>query len=235
MLDEIPSNDIPWSEKKNAAVFRGALTGMKRSGFRVVQAALKNKSKLSMCMFMQRCRLVYNSANSTLVDASLTGTLMYHSHNMIDGPVVPAKLNGVPLYGSRMNYAELLQYKALIMLEGNDISSGFKWALYSNSVVLAQTSLYTSWAMEELLEEWVHYIPLADDLSDVEEKMQWVLDHDEEAQKIAHAGTLWISDLIYHPDAGPDEEAIFDNILRRYKQHFVYNPALSGERLLQID
>ena len=26
MLDEIPANDIPWSEKKNAAVFRGALT-----------------------------------------------------------------------------------------------------------------------------------------------------------------------------------------------------------------
>ena len=234
MLDEIPANDIPWSEKKDTGVFRGALTGMKRSGFRVVQESLKGKSKLSLCMFMQRCRLVYRSHNSTLVDASLTGTLTYHSHNMIDGPVVPAVLNGVTLYGSRMDYAELLQYKALIMLEGNDISSGFKWALYSNSVVLAQRSLYTSWAMEEQLQPWVHFVPIDDDLSDVEEKMQWVLDNDKEAQKIAHAGKMWISDLIYHPDAQSDEESIFDNILRLYKQHFVYKSDLSGNNVVQV-
>lgn len=117
MLDDIPASDIPWSEKKDAAVFRGALTGMKRSGgVRAFRAELKKKNNLSLCMFMQRCRLVYNSANSTLVDASLIGTKMYHSRGMVDGSVVPAKLNGVQLYGSRMNYAELLQYKALIML-----------------------------------------------------------------------------------------------------------------------
>lgn len=234
MLDEIPANDIPWSEKKDAAIFRGALTGMKRGGFRVIQESLKGVDKLSLCLSMQRCRMVYNSHNSTLVNASLTGTLMEHSHNLIDGPVVPAVLNGVPLYGTRMSYSELLQYKALIMLEGNDISSGFKWALYSNSVVMAQRSLYTSWAMEELLEPWVHFVPLQDDLSDVEEKMQWVLDHDEEAQKIAHAGKMWISDLIYHPDAVSDEAAIFDNILHRYKQHFLHNPDLSKEHLVQV-
>ena len=205
---------------------------MKRGGFRVVQEALKGADKLSMCMFMQRCRLVYQSHNSTLVNASLTGTLSHYS--MIDGPVVPTVLNGVPLYGDRMGFSELLQYKAMIMLEGNDISSGFKWALYSNSVVMAQQSLYTSWAMEELLQPWVHFVPLDDDLSDVEEKMQWILDHDEEAQKIAHAGKMWISDLIYHPDAATDDAAIFDNILRRYKQHFVHNPDLSGERLVQV-
>ena len=205
---------------------------MKRGGFRVVQEALKGADKLSMCMFMQRCRLVYQSHNSTLVNASLTGTLSHYS--MIDGPVVPTVLNGVPLYGDRMGFSELLQYKAMIMLEGNDISSGFKWALYSNSVVMAQQSLYTSWAMEELLQPWVHFVPLDDDLSDVEEKMQWILDNDEEAQRIAHAGKMWISDLIYHPDAATDDAAIFDNILRRYKQHFVHNPDLSGERLVQV-
>jgi len=233
MLDEIPLNDIPWSEKKNAAIWRGALTGMKRAGFRVFQESLKDQSKYSMCQNLQRCRLVYNYANSSLVNASITGVLMYHPHNMIEGPVIPEVLNGVRLYGSRLSYDVLLQYKALIMLEGNDISSGLKWALYSNSVVLAQVSLYTSWAMEELLEPWVHFVPLADDLSDVHEKMQWVLDHDEEAQKIAHAGTLWISDLIFHPDAASDEEAVFDETFIRYKQHFVHSPDLTGERLIQ--
>ena len=123
-------------------------------------------------------------------------------------------------------------YKAIIMLEGNDISSGLKWALYSNSVVLAQVPTFTSWAMEELLEPWVQFIPLADDLSDVEEKARWVLDHDDQAQQIAHAGSLWISDLIYHPDVAAEEAGIFDETFRRYKQHFVHNPSLSLERNL---
>jgi hypothetical protein len=63
---------------------------------------------------------------------------------------------------------------------------------------------------EEILEPWVHYRPLADYLSDVEEKMQWVIDNDEEAREIAHRGKLWISDLVFHPDADNDEELIFD-------------------------
>jgi Glycosyl transferase family 90 len=106
------------------------------------------------------------------------------------------------------------------------VSSGLKWALYSNSVVMTQPSTYTSWAMEELLDPWVHYIPLNDDLSDVEEKMQWVIDNDEEASKIAHRGKLWISDLIYHPDAQADDESIIDQTFKRYEAHFVSNNKL---------
>lgn len=223
----IPQYDIPWENKTNMAIWRGALTGMKRGGFRVVQHS-QNSSKVELCHHIQRCRLVYNSANSLLINASLTGVVASHSHNYFQDPVFPEVLNGVHLYGSKLSYAELLKYKAIIMLEGNDISSGLKWALYSQSVVLAQTSLYTSWAMEELLEPWHHYIPLQEDLSDLEEKMQWVLDHDIEAEQIAHAGTLWISDLIYHPDAPMEETAIMDEILRRYQRHFVHNPSLDG-------
>jgi Glycosyl transferase family 90 len=88
---------------------------------------------------------------------------------------------------------------------------------------MAQPSTYTSWAMEELLEPWVHYIPLNDDLSDVEEKMQWVLDNDEAAKQIAHSGTLWISDMIFHPDAQHDDELIFDGTFSRYRTHFSLN------------
>jgi hypothetical protein len=113
-----------------------------------------------------------------------------------------------------------LQYKALIMVEGNDVATGLKWALLSNSVVMMQPPSHTSWAMEELLEPWVHFIPLNEELSDVEEKMQWVLDNDEQAQQIAERGTLWIHDLVLHPDAASDEKLIQEEIIRRYRAHF---------------
>jgi len=96
-----------------------------------------------------------------------------------------------------------------------------------------QAPTKTSWAMEELLEPWVHYIPLSADLSDVEEKMQWVIDNDAEARRIAHRGKLWISDLVFHPDAERDERLVYDEILRRYSTHFVKDEKLLLEQ--QID
>jgi hypothetical protein len=108
-----------------------------------------------------------------------------------------------------------------------DVSSGLKWALYSNSVVLMPRPTFTSWAMEERLEPWVHYVPLRDDLSDVEDRVRWVIDHPDQARAIAHAGTLWISDLVYHPHADDDDEAIVREMFLRYKRHFQHEPDLA--------
>jgi hypothetical protein len=88
--------------------------------------------------------------------------------------------------------------------------------------------IFTSWAMEELLEPWVH-VPInvhdsntgAGTAIYVEEKMHRVIDNDDKARHISRAGKLWISDLVLHPDAKSDEGAIFDDILRRYGAHFV--------------
>lgn len=85
--------------------------------------------------------------------------------------------------------------------------------------------------MEELLVPWVHYVPLNEDLSDVEEKCRWVLDNQEKAQEIAHAGKLWISDLVFHPESHTDENMILDQMLYRYKQHFSHTDHLSLDRL----
>lgn len=87
--------------------------------------------------------------------------------------------------------------------------------------------------MEELLVPWVHYVPLNENLSDVEEKVKWVLKNQDRAQAIARAGTLWISDLVFHPDAHTDENAILDEMLLRYKQHFLHADDLSIEALLE--
>jgi hypothetical protein len=122
-----------------------------------------------------------------------------------------------------MHVDEMLQYKGLLILEGNDVSSALKWAMYSQSVVLMPRPTQTSWAMEELLEPWVHYIPLEDDLTDMEEKVQWLIDNDEKAKQISERATLWIKDLVLSPVAKEDEKQIQKEILRRYRAHFINN------------
>jgi hypothetical protein len=131
-------------------------------------------------------------------------------------------IRGVTVYTNhdRLSLAQMLKFKGIVILEGNDVSSGLKWALASRSVVLMPRPTYTSWAMEELLEPWVHYIPLAEDLVDVEEKIQWMVDNDLAARQIANRGALWMVDLVDHPDAAREELVIEQDILRRYGAHF---------------
>jgi len=201
--------DVPWAAKRPVALFRGTLTGWyDHNGYEEDDTDYVN------CMRLPRCRLVFYYGNSSLVDAKLTMVQDYW--DFYDTGV----LDGVKLLGSYLAVQDQLQAKALIMLEGNDVSSGLKWALYSNSVVMMPRPHFTSWAMEELLEPWVHYIPLDENLLDVEEKVEWMIENDAEAQEIAQRGRLWIEDLLFHPDSENDEKVIVDEILRRYKAHF---------------
>lgn len=48
----------------------------------------------------------------------------------------------------KINRNELLKYKYLLSIEGNDIASGLKWMLLSNSVVFMARPEHESWAME---------------------------------------------------------------------------------------
>jgi hypothetical protein len=85
-------------------------------------------------------------------------------------------LNGVKLVGDSKSRESLLEFKGIIMVEGNDVASGLNSALLSQSVVLMPPPGHTSWLMEELLEPWIHYIPLEEDFPDLESKMQslWI-------------------------------------------------------------
>jgi hypothetical protein len=56
--------------------------------------------------------------------------------------------------------------------------------------------------------------------TDVQEMMQWIIDNDAEAQRIAERATLWMEDLVFHPDAIEDDRLIQEEILRRYRAHF---------------
>ena len=197
----VPCNDRPWHEKTNKAVFRGKLTGN-------VKAVHENT--VTKCRSIPRCRLILEHKASKFVDARLTST----------SNVLPEVIEGFNLTSPVLSMKDILSYKGIIVLEGNDVSSGLKWALLSSSVVLMPDPLFTSWAMEELLEPWIHYIPIQRDFSDLDEKIAWMIRHDAEARRISYRATLWMKDLVYHPRANEDEALIFRGILDRYSRHF---------------
>lgn len=196
--------DIPWNEKKNGTLWRGGMTGFLEMR--------QDASDLEQCLSNTRCRFVYESRlrKSPLIDAGLSWIVPHYKGGTF--------CNGIELNSTFTQIQDFLQYKVIISLEGNDISSGLKWNLLSNSVVLMPTPTKTSWAMEELLEPWVHYVPIFINLSNVEERIRWVLDNDYFAQQIARRSTMFMEDLWFSDCAKRDNKAVKYGILKRYQQ-----------------
>lgn len=95
--------------------------------------------------------------------------------------------------------ADAFKHKCVMLLPGNDIASGISWYFSGNSVVLMSEPHIEHIHLFEI-EPWVHYVPLESDPGDVIVKLNWVLNHQDEAQQIvrnAHARLEWLSGLEY--------------------------------------
>ncbi len=95
---------------------------------------------------------------------------------------------------------EQLRHKYLLDVDGEvNAWSGLFWKLYSNSVVFKVDSHYEQWYYRRL-EPWVHYIPVAGDLSDLEEKFDWAVTHDDICSQIAQSGRVLASSLSFYDE-----------------------------------
>lgn len=106
------------------------------------------------------------------------------SHPRMDIGQSHAKRRHQADYRPFLSIAQQLEYKFVLSLEGKDVATNLKWILSSNSLCLMPPPRYETWFMEGTLEPYVHYVPLADDCSDLEAKMDYYLAHPDEAERI---------------------------------------------------
>ena len=57
------------------------------------------------------------------------------------------------------------------------------WKLYSGSVLLKTKSKWKQWYYDEL-KEWEHYVPIENDFSDLNDKIEWCIHNEEKCIKI---------------------------------------------------
>ena len=115
-----------------------------------------------------------------------------------------------------MSNHEMLNYKYIISIPGNDKDSGLNWKLASSSVVLMAPPKIESWLMEGLLEPWVHYVPLADDYSDLDKIVEWCKNNDEKCQEIVKNANNFMKQF----ENIETEIEIFNMIKEHYKNTF---------------
>ncbi|KAL9186503.1 hypothetical protein ACHAXT_005741 [Thalassiosira profunda] len=120
----------------------------------------------------------------------------------------------------KMDLGEMSRYKYLLSVEGNDVATGLKWMLYSNSVVMMPNPTKATWAMEDLLQPWVHYIPLADNFSNLLEMVAWAEGNQEECQQIAARATDFMVNLCLTEQAHKDHEQLKKMLATAYVNQF---------------
>ena len=164
-VNKVRNYDIPYNQKKDMIVWRGATTGNKK-----------------------RTATRYDFVSKYFDDNQIM--------NVGFSLIVQNMESYSDLLKDRMTLEEQLQYKFLVSLEGNDVASGLKWMLYSNSVVMMAKPTICSWAMEDWLEPFVHYLPLKDDFSNLEEIYQWAISNGDACFAIANNATKFIEKFL---------------------------------------
>jgi len=93
----------------------------------------------------------------------------------------------------KASIAQHLECKYLLSLEGNDVASGLKWMLASNSIVIMPKPEVETWACESYLKPYIHYVPISADLHDLQHQLDWCESNKNECIKIAQNGKSFIA------------------------------------------
>lgn len=169
------SKQIPWENKKSCVIWRGGPSG---TGFR--NKYEKHLQKPSRETLLQKW-----ANRKDILDE-------------IDVGLIPKwNYEGFSQYiKNKLTLRELLQYKYILSVEGNDVATNLKWAMSSNSLVLMPRPKVESWFTESLLEPWVHYVPIKDDFSDLLEQKRWCDQHPKECQEMIDQANIFVKPFL---------------------------------------
>lgn len=100
-------------------------------------------------------------------------------------------LHAVGPLKKQLHMRDYFQFKYLFSIEGPSLD----WVntftlLLSNSLLIKQENAFVQW-YSGALKPWVHYVPVREDLSDLEQQVVWARGNDAQARQIAEAGSAF--------------------------------------------
>ena len=98
----------------------------------------------------------------------------------------------------RSNLEDHLKFKYILIIDENYIASNHQWVFGSGSVPLMITSPENNWWFKNDLQPMVNYVPINYDLSDLNEKIDWLIANDKEAFRIMENALKLAQDKFSH-------------------------------------
>lgn len=137
---------------------------------------------------------------------------MYFNNSLCDLGQVNTNSGNLEWLKPRISIAAHLDYKFILSLEGNDVATNLKWIMSSNSIAVMPKPKYETWYMEGTLKPDFHYIQIKDDYSDLQERLQYYIDHQTEAEAIVENAQKYIKQF----QNSEQEELISLLVLQKY-------------------
>lgn len=163
---ELALINIPWYQRKQILFWRGA------------DSSPKTNDSLNICERTTLCKRTKDSKNPELFDCLLSSI---SQSDQLDFVIKEGLLADEPV-----PFKEFLNYRYLLDIDGwSNSSSGCFRKLLSGNLVFKVESNWEQWYYDQI-KPWEHYIPIKKKLSDLEEKVIWAIEHDSQAQQIAH-------------------------------------------------
>ena len=100
---------------------------------------------------------------------------------------------------SFLTISQQLDYKFILSIEGNDVATNLKWIMASKSLCFMTKPKFETWFMEGALRPGFHYVQLADDYSDLGNKVQYYIDHPEQAKAIVRNANNYVKPFLDEP------------------------------------
>jgi hypothetical protein len=160
----------------------------------------------------------------------------YKSHKDFDVGFTEKRWVGVAskdLIKPAMSIDEMLTYKYIISIEGDDIATNLQWAMCSNSLTIMPVPTREGWFLESCLVPWVHFVPINETMDDLEEKLEWCRNNDEQCQEIVKAANEYVSSFLNFEEERELASLVIKNYFDRLT--FVCNESLRKQypRLVQ--
>lgn len=217
--------DVPWDKRKNTAIFRGTNTGCGTT------------SEFGAC-FNQRLLVAKISSSipvdrdgEPLLDAGIT------KWNLRPRKILNEKYLSVvdpskeaPLV-KPLTPAEQCKFKYVIHIDGHVSAFRLSLEMDMGCCILKVESLH-GWKLwySHLLKEYVHYIPIKSDLSDLIEKIKWCKANDKKCQEIAHNCKVFSKTYLTKDAILNYLETTINNLHKKYGLVYYYEDPFKVQR-----
>jgi hypothetical protein len=172
---------VDWNDKKPIAYWRGGT-----SGYDDVTPRMRVVNKL---FEHPNCDVRFTRGASEVTDSRISSSL-FAPH--------------------RVGIDEHMKYKYIFIIDGNIIASSHQWVFGSGSVPIMVTHPDNEYWFRRFLQPMKNYVSIAYDLSDLEEKIEWLVTHDKEAKEIAE-NAMYLARTLFSSEF---QKAYIDNQIR---------------------
>lgn len=164
------NDSMKFEEKLGAAVWRGANSGP----FFDLSTKRPNRREL-----------VSRFSNDPRHDIGLAYANYEDKKNVIGAETLKSWVKG-PLTAE-----EQLNYKYILIVEGNDMATNLPWVFLSNSLPIMPSPWVETWKLESFIKPYVHFIPVADNFSDLDNVVDWCENNADTCKRIADQSKIF--------------------------------------------